>query len=76
MKDLGFIPDALVAATVAELRLIPYDVWRRYEPPDTLRFYALRLKEAGLIKSTPEEILKRGADLRFFQELKKELVAQ
>lgn len=76
MKDLGFVPDALVAATIAELRLIPYDVWRRYDPADTLRFYALRLKEAGLIRSTPDEIVKRGADFRVFQELKKELVTQ
>ena len=31
-----------------------YDVWRDYDPEDSLRFYALRMHEAGLIKSTPK----------------------
>jgi NitT/TauT family transport system substrate-binding protein len=38
-----------------------------------VRFYALRLKEAGLLKSTPEEILKVGTDFRYFNQLQKEL---
>jgi NitT/TauT family transport system substrate-binding protein len=32
---------------------IPYDRWREYDPEDSMRFYALRLREAGLIKSSP-----------------------
>jgi NitT/TauT family transport system substrate-binding protein len=31
---------------------LPYDKWREYEPEDTLRFYALRMRESGFIKST------------------------
>jgi hypothetical protein len=31
---------------------VPYDKWREYDPEDTLRYYALRLHEAGAIKST------------------------
>jgi NitT/TauT family transport system substrate-binding protein len=52
---------------------LPYDRWRQYNPEDTIRFYALRLHEAGMIKSTPQKILAQGADWRFFNELKKEL---
>ena len=32
----------------------PYDKWREYNPEDTLRFYALRMREAGFIKSSPQ----------------------
>jgi len=34
------------------LNEIPYDKWREYDPEDTVRFYALRLHEAGVIKSS------------------------
>ena len=26
---------------------LPYDIWRRYDPEDSLRFYALRMKDAA-----------------------------
>jgi NitT/TauT family transport system substrate-binding protein len=52
---------------------VPYAKWREYDPEDTLRFYALRLQEAGLIKSTPQKIIAQGTDWRFFNELKREL---
>jgi NitT/TauT family transport system substrate-binding protein len=48
-------------------------VWREYEPEDTVRFYALRLQEVGMIRSTPQEIIARGTDWRFLNELKREL---
>jgi len=35
--------------------------------------YALRLHEAGMIKSSPQKILTQGTDWRFLDELKKEL---
>ena len=55
------------------LKEIPYNnIWRDFDPVDSVRFYALRLKRAGLIKSTPEEIIKRGTDFRFLNQLKKE----
>jgi len=56
-----------------EVMKLPYDKWRQYNPEDTIRFYALRLHEAGMIKSTPQKILAQGTDWRFFNELKKEL---
>jgi NitT/TauT family transport system substrate-binding protein len=50
-----------------------YDVWRDYDPEDSLRFYALRLHEAGLIKSDPQKLIAEHADWRFLNELKREL---
>jgi NitT/TauT family transport system substrate-binding protein len=47
--------------------------WREYEPEDTIRFYALRMRDVGLIKSTPQKIIADGTDWRFLNELKREL---
>jgi NitT/TauT family transport system substrate-binding protein len=58
--------------TLSEL---PYDKWREYDAEDTLRFYARRLHEAGLIKMNPSKILADNTDWRFFNELKRELKA-
>jgi NitT/TauT family transport system substrate-binding protein len=52
---------------------IPYNRWREYNPEDTVRFYALRLHEAGMIKSTPQTIIAQNTDWRFLNALKKEL---
>jgi NitT/TauT family transport system substrate-binding protein len=54
---------------------LPYDRWREYDPEDTLRFYALRLHEAGMITSTPNQLIAEGTDWRFLNELKRELKA-
>ena len=50
-----------------------YAAWREFNPEDTLRFYALRLKEAGLVKSTPDELIARATDWRYLNEIKREL---
>ena len=55
------------------MKELPYDKWREYDPEDTVRFYALRLHEVGMIKSTPQKIIAEGTDWRFLNELKKEL---
>jgi len=52
---------------------IPYGKWREYNPEDTIRFYALRLQEAGMIKSSPQKLITRGTDWRFLHEVKGEL---
>jgi NitT/TauT family transport system substrate-binding protein len=52
---------------------IPYGQWREYSAEDTLRFYALRLHEVGMIKSSPQKLLAQGTDWRFLNELKQEL---
>jgi NitT/TauT family transport system substrate-binding protein len=54
---------------------LPYDKWRDYDPEDSLRFYALRLHEAGMTRSSPQKIIAEGADWRFLNELKRELKA-
>ena len=54
---------------------VPYDRWREFDAEDTMRFYALRLHEVGMIKSSPRQLLGEGADWRFLNELKRELKA-
>lgn len=56
--------------TLTEVR---YDRWRDFDPEDTVRFYALRMHEAGFIKSDPNKIIAEGTDWRFLDELKREL---
>jgi len=58
--------------TIQEL---PYELWREYDSEDSLRFYALRLHEAGMITSSPNALLAEGTDWRFVDELKRELKA-
>jgi NitT/TauT family transport system substrate-binding protein len=55
------------------LKDVPYGKARQYDPEDMVRFYSLRLREAGLIKGTPQKIIAEGTDWRFLNELKKEL---
>ena len=54
---------------------IPYAQWREFDPEDSLRFFALRLHEVGMIKSSPNALLAEGTDWRFLNELKRELKA-
>jgi NitT/TauT family transport system substrate-binding protein len=71
MVDRGFTSrqdDAV--QTLAE---VPYNQWRDYDPEDTIRFYALRLREAGMVKSSPAKIIADGADWRFLNEVRREL---
>jgi NitT/TauT family transport system substrate-binding protein len=58
--------------TVSEIH---YDKWRDYDAEDTVRFYALRLHEAGIIKSLPNQLIAGNTDWRFLGELKRELKA-
>jgi NitT/TauT family transport system substrate-binding protein len=71
MVDRGFTPRQDDA--VQTLADVPYNRWRDYEPEDTIRFYALRLREAGMLKSSPAKILADGADWRFLNEVRREL---
>jgi NitT/TauT family transport system substrate-binding protein len=54
---------------------IPYDRWREFDPEDSMRFFALRLHEVGMITSSPNALLAAGTDWRFLNELKRELKA-
>jgi NitT/TauT family transport system substrate-binding protein len=55
------------------LQEIPYNRWREYDAEDSIRFYALRLHEVGVIKSSPNTLIAKHTDWRFLNELKKEL---
>ncbi len=73
LVERGFVKTHAYA--VQTLKEISYTRWREYDPADTMRFYALRLHETGMIKASPQKILARGTDWRAFNELKKELKA-
>jgi NitT/TauT family transport system substrate-binding protein len=69
--DKGYVERSDYA--VQSLKEVAYGKWREYDPADAIRFYSLRLHEAGLIISSPQKILAQGTDWRFLNELKKEL---
>jgi NitT/TauT family transport system substrate-binding protein len=71
MVDRGFTTEYDYA--LQTLKEVPYNKWREYDPEDTIRFWALRLREAGMIKSAPNRIIADGTDWRFLNELKREL---
>jgi NitT/TauT family transport system substrate-binding protein len=73
LVDGGFAPRYDYALQM--LSELPYDKWREYDHEDTIRFYALRMREAGFIKSSPQKIIADGTDWRFLDELKRELKA-
>jgi NitT/TauT family transport system substrate-binding protein len=52
-----------------------FNKWREYDAEDSMRFYSLRLREAGMIKSVPGKIIADGTDWRFLNELKREMKA-
>jgi NitT/TauT family transport system substrate-binding protein len=57
------------------IKELGYRQWRQYDPEETIRFYALRLREVNFIKSSPQKIIAQGTDWRFLNELRKELKA-
>ena len=73
LVDRGFVPSYEYALqTLNDTR---YDTWRDYDPEASVRFYALRMQETGMIKSSPQQIIADGTDWRFLNELKRELKA-
>ena len=58
---------------VQSLRELPYSNWRDFDPEDTVRFFSLRLHEAGIVQSNPNDIIANGTDWRFVNEIKREL---
>ena len=55
------MPGSRPAYALQTIKEIPYVRWREYDPEDAVRFYALRLREAGMIKSSPEQDLSEMA---------------
>ena len=52
---------------------VPFGAWRDFDPSDTLRFFSLRLREAGMIKSSPRQVLDQGTNFSFLDEVRREL---
>jgi NitT/TauT family transport system substrate-binding protein len=52
---------------------VRYDRWREFDAEDTLRFYAVQMHDAVMLKSDPKRIIAQGTDWRFLNELKREL---
>jgi NitT/TauT family transport system substrate-binding protein len=73
LVDRDFVPPANRDYALQALAGMRYDRWREFDPEDSMRFYALRMNETGMIKSDPKEIIARGTDWRFLNELKQEL---
>jgi NitT/TauT family transport system substrate-binding protein len=73
LVDKGFAKNYEYALDA--MKEIAYGKWRDYDPEDTMRYYALRLQEVGMIKSSPQKIISQGTDWRFLREIKKELKA-
>jgi NitT/TauT family transport system substrate-binding protein len=71
LADRGLTPRYDYA--LQALNELPYNVWRDYDPEDTVRWYALRLNEAGFTKSGPQQVIAGHTDWRFLNELKREL---
>ena len=42
------------------IKSLPYGRWREYDAEDTVRFWSLRLHEAGMIKSSPQKIIAKA----------------
>jgi len=75
-------PDARRWSFHVPVRLCIADIERRsirrmreYDAEDAVRFYALHMRAAGFIKSTPQKIIADSTDWRFLDELKRELKA-
>ena len=71
LVDRGFTPRYDYARQ--GLADVSYRSWREYDAEDAVRFWALRLRELGMIKSSPDKILATGGDWRFLKEVRKEL---
>jgi NitT/TauT family transport system substrate-binding protein len=69
MADRGFSYECALMM----LNHARYGLWRDYDPEDAVRYFTLRLHEAGLVKVTPNEIVSGFTDWRFLGELKREL---
>jgi NitT/TauT family transport system substrate-binding protein len=61
------------ALSIEALKTVNYEMWRHANPEDTLRFYALRLHEVGMLRTAPNKLIAQGTDWRFLDELKREL---
>jgi NitT/TauT family transport system substrate-binding protein len=73
LVDRGYVQSREYA--LQTLSDVAYRKWREYNPEDSVRFFALRLREVGMVKSSPQKLIAEGSDWRFLNELKRELKA-
>ncbi|UCD67705.1 MAG: ABC transporter substrate-binding protein [Betaproteobacteria bacterium] len=73
MFDRGFAQNYEYA--LQALKDVQYTSWRSYSAEDSVRFFALRLHDVAMVRSTPDALIANGTDWRFLDELKKELKA-
>jgi len=73
LVDKGYVQSRDYA--LQTLSDVQYREWRDYNPEDSVRFFALRLHEVGMVKSSPKTLIAQGTDWRFLNELRKELKA-
>lgn len=71
LVNRGFEPRYEVAFEV--LSRLPYDRWRTADPEDTLRFHALRLREAGMIRTPPNALVAGAVDWRHLRAVQRGL---
>jgi NitT/TauT family transport system substrate-binding protein len=71
LVDRGFTPRYDYARQ--GLDDVSYRSWREYDAEDTVRFWALRERELGMIKASPDKIIATGTNWRFLKEVRKEL---
>lgn len=71
LQDKGI--EARYEVSLDVLQRLPYGIWRDWSVEDTLRFHAIRLRDVGMIKSTPNELVERCVDLRPLRALQREL---
>jgi NitT/TauT family transport system substrate-binding protein len=67
----GFATDA--SQMLAAIQPLNYG-WREYDPAESLRYFALKLADAKLIKKTPAQIVAE-TDFSFFRQMQRELRA-
>jgi NitT/TauT family transport system substrate-binding protein len=73
LVDRGYRTDYEFTLQALQEMAMAYGTWREYDPEDAVRFFALRLHEVGMLKSSPQKLIAQGTDWRFLNEIKREL---
>ena len=60
----------LLAHSLAE---VGYDRWRDFDTDDAIRFYTLRMREVGMSKANPADVIADGTNWQFLNEIKREM---
>jgi len=75
-SSIAVLPSAAIMPVKGDAaERAPVRQMARIRSEDTIRFYALLLHETGIIKPNPNKLIAEGVNLRFLNELKRELKA-